>query len=113
PRNDLDAVNPMLAQQWVTHKGDNKVLHMTFNTPLNPPMSVDNAPLYCGRVVFSDFHVSANEVTGGGIFGGGAVFPDACIPGPLTDQEKALTFMFFDLSSCVQPDSAPPQPPPI
>jgi hypothetical protein len=109
PRNDLDAVNPQYSTRWVSHPGDDKVLHMTFNTPLQPTMTtVDNAPLYCGRVVFSDFHVSAAEVQKGN-----NTFPGACIGGALTAQEKALLFMLFDLSSCVQPDSIPPAPPVI
>jgi hypothetical protein len=75
------------------------VLHMTFNTPLNPP-PVDGGPgNQCGRVVYSDFHVSATAA-------GGGTFPTACIPGPLTAQEKALLFMLLDVSSCVQSDNA-------
>jgi hypothetical protein len=38
-------------------------------------------------------------------------FPYACQQSPMTDQEKALEFMFFNLTSCVTP-SAPPPPPP-
>jgi len=41
------------------------------------------------------------------------VFPEACRQGPLTAQEKALEFMFFDLTSCVSPDNASPPPPPV
>jgi hypothetical protein len=108
PRNDLDAVSstpPMdYAQRWMYHAGDNKVLHTTFNTPLNAPKDDMGVPQYCGRVVFSDFHVSANEATAGG------TFPGACASGPLTTQEKALAFMLFDLSSCVQADSSQPIP---
>ena len=74
------------------------VLHMTFNTPLNPP-PVDGGPgNQCGRVVYSDFHVSATAA-------GGGTFPTACIPGALTAQEKALLFMLMDVSSCVQADN--------
>ncbi|HEX9101400.1 MAG TPA: carboxypeptidase-like regulatory domain-containing protein [Polyangia bacterium] len=106
PRNDLDALNPatIAAQRWMYHMGDNKVLHATFNTPLNPPPDDMGQPQYCGRVVFSDFHVSANEAQAGG------TFPGACMSGALTTQEKALAFMLFDLSSCVQSDQTPPIP---
>jgi len=107
PRNDLDALNSatIAAQRWMYHAGDNKVLHATFNTPLNPPPDDMGAPQYCGRVVFSDFHVSANEVTSTN-----GTFPGACKSGDLTTQEKALAFMLFDLSSCVQSDQTNPIP---
>ncbi len=76
------------------------VAHMTFNTPLNPPALPDGgAGNQCGRVVFSDFHVSANAA-------GGGTFPTACNPGALTAQEKALLFMLLDVSSCVQSDNS-------
>jgi len=106
PRNDLDSVDPKYAQRWISHAGDNKVVHTTFNTPLDAPKDDMGEPLYCGRVVFSDFHVSASEVNTP--FFGDAIFPKDCISGPLTAQEKALTFMLFDLSSCVQPDTQSP-----
>jgi hypothetical protein len=76
------------------------VLHMTFNTPLNPPPVDGGAGNQCGRVVYSDFHVSANAATGN-------LFPDNCVRNqPLTAQEKALLFMLLDVSSCVQSDNA-------
>ena len=80
-------------------------MHATFNTPIVPPKDAMGEPQYCGRVVFSDFHVSASEVN--------TPFfrersPKDCISGEMTAQEKALTFMLFDLSSCVQPDSQAP-----
>lgn len=47
----------------------------------------------CGKVVFSDMHVS-------GISGAGD-YPDSCGSNELTPQEKALAFMFFDIATCV------------
>jgi hypothetical protein len=51
----------------------------------------------CGKVVFSDMHVSGTSDTG-------KPYPTSC-PGngnlDLTPQEKALAFMFFDIASCV------------
>jgi hypothetical protein len=105
-RHDIDDVNSSLAQSWATDAmpdGKKGIAHLTFNTPLNPPSNPDNTPGYCGRVVYSDFHVAQSEANG-------PIFPGACTLGPLTDQEKALAFMLFDLSSCVSPDMSPPPP---
>ena len=103
PHNSVDSVNSMYGQRWIYHPSDNKVEHMTFNTPLNPPVGPDNHPQYCGRAVYSEFHVNTD---GADTFKG--VFPNACVgyPNllPMTDQEKALAFMLFDLSSCIEPD---------
>ncbi|MET0792039.1 MAG: hypothetical protein ABW061_11010 [Polyangiaceae bacterium] len=40
-------------------------------------------------------------------------FPAACRQGSLSPQEKALEFMFFDLTSCVSPDGLMPAPPAV
>ncbi len=48
----------------------------------------------CGKVVFTDMHVSGGP--------GGGDYPDSCgTNNNLSAQEKALAFMFFDISSCV------------
>ena len=85
----------------------NASMHFTFNTPINPTQTApDGTPLQCGRVVFSDFHVSATALSKPN------TFPASCKDGQaLTPQEKALVFMLFDLSACVQDDNKPPEPP--
>jgi hypothetical protein len=74
---------------------------MTFDTPVGTP-----AASQCGRVVFSDFHVSANALSSGW------TFPSSCRTGDLSSQEKALEYMLFDLTSCLSPDWVPPGAPP-
>jgi hypothetical protein len=71
----------------------------TFNTPYStatPP------PAACGKVIYSDFHVTNTTDTGGLTFPGS---PSYCT-GEMTAQEKSLEYLIWDLSSC------PPGPPP-
>jgi hypothetical protein len=75
--------------------------YLSFNTPVG--LAADKQ---CGRGVFSAVHVfnpaNANR------------FPAECAmsdPAYVINQ-KALEFLFFDLSSCVQDDKRPPPPPP-
>jgi hypothetical protein len=70
-------------------------LHYTFDTPVayapnSPPTT------QCGRVLFSDFHVSNANA-------GGDTFPSECNAKAMNAQEKTLEFMLFDLASCVGP----------
>jgi hypothetical protein len=100
-RHDLNDVNPP-AQRWMTAKDDTGrtiVQHMTFNTPLSAPEDKQ-----CGRVVFSDFHVAASQRIG-------STIPIHCKNDPMSPQEKALEYMLFDLSSCIQKDDRPVEPP--
>ncbi|MSP62772.1 MAG: carboxypeptidase regulatory-like domain-containing protein [Myxococcales bacterium] len=109
-RHDLNTVKKPPSQRWIYGSKTgaatpDTVQHFTFNTPVNPPIPDGGEPLQCGRVVFSDFHVSAQALSGQ------QFFPTSCKDEPLNAQEKALAFMLFDLSSCVQKDEEPPVPP--
>jgi|SRR5579871_1146607 len=102
-RHDINGVSGY-AQAWARDdfSGIPGIAHLTFNTPLDPPKDDMGNPEYCGRVMYSDFHVSQSEADFS------FNFPQACMMGDMSDQEKALAFMFFDLSSCVQSDQQPP-----
>jgi hypothetical protein len=65
-----------------------------FTTPNEVPNN-----LRCGKVVFSDMHVSGGPVLVSGTI---PPYPTSCgTATTLSAQEKALAFMFFDISSCV------------
>ena len=80
------------SQRWLYTQ--QQPLHYTFNTPVGAQPNQQ-----CGRVLFSDFHVT-NSITGG------TVFPAECDNKPLSAQEKILEFMLFDLASCIQPENS-------
>jgi hypothetical protein len=119
-RHDVSSENKPPSQRWIyadthsayvdaatadAHAAGPSVQHFTFNAPIEAGVDDAGAPLQCGKVVFSDFHVSAGERQNGG-------FPTECKMNPMTPQEKALEFMLFDLSACIQLDDKPPPPPP-
>jgi hypothetical protein len=72
----------------------------SFNTPYAAP---DDA--ICGRVAYSGFHVAA--AGGGATAFIDAIFPAHCT-GDLTNQEKVLLYMLFDLGACVGDEPEPP-----
>lgn len=94
--HSVDSVVAGVAQRWIYGDDPEMVQYFSFTTPV--------AKAECGRMVFSDVHVT---------FGGGAAakvpFPERCGPSDaeLTPQEKALAFMIFDLSSCIQKEGDP------
>jgi hypothetical protein len=61
---------------------------------------------YCGKAVFTDLHTSSS------LYSRVNNVPAGCDGAPMTAQQKALEFLFFDLSACVSTDSVPPPPPP-
>jgi hypothetical protein len=116
-RHDLvDTKMSMDSQDWVNYSFQaaatkEGVMQMTFNTPLNAPVDpATNQKAYCGRAVFSDYHVSFDALVTPPTKDTGSTgnFPSNCKSNGLSDQEKALAFQLFDLSSCVQSDDEPP-----
>lgn len=105
PRHSVDATDPAKSTTWITATNPRTtppnataIEYLSFNTPIPAP---DDQK--CGRVVFSDLHVTTRDEQ--------APWPSGCRTTELTPQEKALEFMLFDLSSCIQSDSETPAPP--
>ena len=84
--------------------------YFSWDMPFNPPVSDAGVPEYCGRVVYSDMHVSGS---GNVDYGSSKVVPTGCdATSPLSSDEDAIEFILFDLSSCITPVGFTPQPPP-
>lgn len=100
PRNDVDIPVGTGTEQWIqqnTAASGAPLLHMAFNTPVS-------AATQCGRVIYSDFHISVGSSTKG------TTFPNECAGGAMTAQ-KILAYMIFDLTQCITPATPPPPPP--
>jgi hypothetical protein len=69
PRHDVDSVNASYATEWMHHSSSpNETFHFTFNTPLGAGIGdagADSGAGVCGRVVYSDFHVSGTALVSG------------------------------------------------
>ena len=90
-RATVISVNAGKGEQWFTAGGTNKTQVFQFSTPNEVPEEQR-----CGKVVYSDMHVSGDTSFGD--------FPDNCGgTTTLSAQEKAIAFMFFDLATCVGP----------
>ncbi len=97
--------------RWIFDPNSMDTKYLSFNTPIGGIPIPDAGPemsgkMYCGKAVFTDLHA------------GGA--PSGDVPGScktttdLTPQEKALEYLFFDLSACVHDETMPPpNPPPV
>lgn len=109
-RNDFTAVNPASAtaigtpaQRWLsTTTPFAAPVQYTFDTPV--AYAPSSAPTTrCGRVLFSDFHVTD-------ALANGMTFPAECTDTPMTPQEKTLEFLMFDLATCIGPPPTACQP---
>ncbi len=99
-RDSIANSNPAVSRRWIRSESPETAKYFSFNTPVGQPVDQQ-----CGRAVFTDVHVSGNGTSSG-------TFPNFCNANPLNANEKALIFLFFDLSSCVGDDTKPPAPPP-
>jgi hypothetical protein len=99
-RNDFSAIGTN-GELWVSITGaapkvgtdpTSFPVTFTFDTPYStatPP------PAACGRVIFSDFHVTNS----GGTYN--VTFPNECTTGEMTAQEKSLEYLIWDLAACI------------
>ncbi|HEX8108628.1 MAG TPA: hypothetical protein VF516_12930, partial [Kofleriaceae bacterium] len=96
-KDTCSTVDSTSVEQWVYWQMDAQTQmaqDFQFTTPIEQPLG-DR----CGKVVFSDMHVSGGPVTNGTMI---PPYPTSCgTETELSPQEKALAFMFFDISSCV------------
>ncbi len=94
-RQSCSAINNEMAERWVYMKigGIDYPQNFQFTTPLEAAKEER-----CGKVVFSDMHVASGSTSSSS-----TPFPMGCSSAAMTPQEKALSFMLFDIATCVGP----------
>jgi hypothetical protein len=97
-RDTCRSVDSTKVEQWVYWQKDANTRitqNFQFTTPAEKP-----SDQRCGKVVFSDMHVSGGPVKDAS--NNVLPYPSSCgAQADLSPQEKALAFMFFDIASCV------------
>jgi hypothetical protein len=104
--------DPAQAERWVYVDPARSITTVPGSNPAQPQSSVQDAlfttPLdvpadqRCGKVVFSDMHVASGSTSNtANPFPGTGINNNGCSTADLTPQEKALAFIFFDISSCI------------
>jgi hypothetical protein len=85
---------------WLTTSSPASLQEYSFDTPTTAEPAAQ-----CGRVSYSDFHVSINGI----LSTANTTFPDECLQGSatLSPQEQVIEFMLFDLASCIQLETEP------
>ncbi len=83
-------VNAQTSHRWIYDNANGLPKYLSFETPIGGTGGADS--YYCGKAVFTDLHA------GGAPMGD---VPGSCMVSALSEQEKALEFLFFDLASCV------------
>ena len=116
--HSVTAVNPPTTEWLYFAMNPRESMHrrseqyLSFNTPVGTPEAMQ-----CGKVVFTDIHIKQSVSTIAGAGGDDSdptkPFPTGCKTNLSTPQVKALEFLFFDLSACVQPPDTIPVPPPV
>lgn len=105
-RSTVKTLSSSLTQRFVYYddpmRGMADAQYFSFNAPVGAA-----AGEQCGRMVFTDMHVSGNDAQRPDpkldVSSPAAPFPQGCVTRDLSPQEKALIFLLFDLSDCVQP----------
>ncbi len=110
-RDDALVTSANVATPWV--QTDPSVTpagtqYFSWDMPFGAPTNDAGVPQYCGRVVYTDMHVSGASSD----YLSNTVVPTGCVAtNPLSPDEAAIEFILFDLSSCVVPVGFTPQPP--
>jgi hypothetical protein len=95
-------VNQGTTDRWIySHSAPDTgdVKSLSFQTPIGGvPQAVEGAKSYCGQAVFTDLHAGSAPM---------GDLPGSCKAQDLSAQEKALEYLFFDLSACVHDESKP------
>ncbi|HLK35645.1 MAG TPA: hypothetical protein VKU41_02760 [Polyangiaceae bacterium] len=125
-RHNVSTLNSPPAQAWITLDPSTPVPNTTQYFSIDAPFTgaAMQGEAACGRVVYSDLHVSGGPGMtepgsnvapdyAGAVGGGAGTVPSGCASHPLTPQEAALEFMIFNLSSCVVPPTGVYTPPSI